>query len=151
MRRINRVFFIVAIAVMAAAGVSHAYVRGGGWWGVGERYGKTYDPKTVATIKGKVESVERFTPLKGMSEGVHLMVRTDSGTIDVHLGPSWFVDNQQMKFGANDTVEVRGSTVTFDGKPAMIAAEVKKNGQTLTLRDDKGVPVWAGKGRRQAP
>lgn len=41
-------------------------------------------------------------------------------------------------------MEVTGSRVTFDGKPAIIAAEVKKGGETLKLRDEKGRPVWSG-------
>jgi len=146
----NRGFFIVVLvlAVAMTASVSQAYMRGGRWWG--GKYGKMYDPKTVETIKGTIESVGRFTPLKGMSQGVHLMVKTDTETIDVHLGPSWYVDRQKMKFEANDAVEVTGSRVTFDGKPAIIAAEVKKGEETLKLRDASGVPAWAGRGGRQA-
>jgi len=34
--------------------------------------------------------------------------------------------------------------VAFDGKPAIIAAEVKKGDSTLVLRDSAGIPPWAG-------
>jgi hypothetical protein len=34
--------------------------------------------------------------------------------------------------------------VTFEGKPAIIAAEIKKGDETLRLRDDAGVPAWSG-------
>ena len=43
-----------------------------------------------------------------------------------------------------DRVEVKGSRITFQGKPAIIAAEITKDGQTLTLRDASGMPVWRG-------
>jgi hypothetical protein len=43
-----------------------------------------------------------------------------------------------------DKATVRGSRVSIDGKPAIIAAEVTKDGQTLRLRDDNGLPLWAG-------
>jgi hypothetical protein len=43
---------------------------------------------------------------------------------------------------------VRGSRITFEGKPAIIAAQVKKGDRSLTLRDDSGVPAWSGQGRR---
>lgn len=45
-------------------------------------------------------------------------------------------------------MQVRGSRITFEGKPAIIAAEVTKDGRTLQLRGTNGVPVWAG-GRGQ--
>jgi hypothetical protein len=45
-------------------------------------------------------------------------------------------------------IEVRGSRVTFEGKPALIAAEVMKGDGTLRLRDQDGYPAWAGWRRR---
>jgi hypothetical protein len=36
----------------------------------------------------------------------------------------------------------------FEGKPALIAAKVTKDGEILTLRDVSGVPVWSGWRRR---
>ncbi len=151
MTRIKRGILILVpvIALTLTAFTAQAYRRGGGWWGYGSKYGKMYDPKTVETVSGTVESVKMFTPMKGMSRGVHLMVKTDKETLDVHLGPSWYVDKQKVRFEANDAVEVRGSRVTFNGKAAIIAAEVKKGGETLKLRDDNGVPVWARRGRRR--
>jgi hypothetical protein len=41
-------------------------------------------------------------------------------------------------------VEVKGSRITFEGKPAIIAAEIKKGEETLKLRDENGFPVWSG-------
>ena len=105
---------------------------------------RMYNPQTVETISGVVVSVDKFGGMKGMSQGVHAVVKTDTETISVHLGPAWFIDNQESKIGPNDRVEVRGSRITFEGKPAIIAAEVTKDGQTLTLRDASGVPVWRG-------
>ena len=101
-----------------------------------------YNPQTVETISGVVVSVGKFDGMKGMSQGVHAVVKTDTETISVHLGPAWFIDNQETKISPNDRVEVKGSRITFEGKPAIIAAEVTKDGQTLTLRDATGMPVW---------
>jgi hypothetical protein len=79
-----------------------------------------------------------------MSSGVHLMLKTEKEAISVHLGPAWYIENQDVKIEPKDSVEIKGSRVTFGGKPAIIAAEVKKGGETLTLRDDAGLPVWSG-------
>ncbi len=45
-------------------------------------------------------------------------------------------------------IEVKGSRITFAGKPAIIAAEIKKGEQILTLRDKNGFPAWSGWRRR---
>lgn len=47
-----------------------------------------------------------------------------------------------------DKVEVTGSRITFQDKPAIIAAEVKKGDEILKLRDGNGFPAWAGWRRR---
>jgi hypothetical protein len=36
----------------------------------------------------------------------------------------------------------------FEGKPALIAARITKDGEILTLRDVNGIPVWSGWRRR---
>jgi hypothetical protein len=122
--------------------------RGGAGWGRGGAYNRLYDPKTVETVSGKVVRIERITPMAGMGQGVHLVLETDGGTIPVHLGPAWYVERQDTTVAPNDHVEVKGSRVTFDAKPAIIAAQVRKGERTLVLRDDAGIPVWAGWRRR---
>ena len=107
-----------------------------------------YDPKTVETISGVVEKIEKITPMKGMSYGVHVLVKTEKETIDIHLGPGWYIENQDVKIMSGDKVEVTGSRITFQDKPAIIAAEVKKGDEILKLRDENGFPAWAGWRRR---
>ena len=122
--------------------------KGQGGWGMGTRYSGMYDSKTVETINGEVISVDTFTPMKGMSSGVHLMVKTDKGTLSVHLGPAWYIENQDVTIELKNKVEIKGSRITYDGKPAVIAAEIKKGDEILQLRDDKGYPLWSGWRRR---
>jgi len=122
--------------------------KGSGGWGMGMQYSKMYNPKTVETITGVVVSVDEITPMKGMSHGVHMILKTDKENITVHLGPSWYIENQDIKIEPKDKVEVKGSRITFEGKPAIIAAEVKKGNEILKLRDEKGFPVWSGWRRR---
>jgi hypothetical protein len=124
--------------------------RGEAGWGRGGPYNRLYDPKTVETVTGDVVRVERMTPRVGMSQGVHVVLDTGGGkTIDVHLGPAWYIERQNTTIAPNDHLEVTGSLVTFDKKAAIIAAKIRKGKRTLVLRDDAGVPVWAGWRRRQ--
>ena len=75
------------------------------------------------------------------------MLQTDKETIAVHLGPAWYIDKQTPKIETNDTITVTGSRVTIDGKPAIIAAQVKKGNEVLKLRDENGIPAWSRAGR----
>lgn len=122
--------------------------RGSGGWGPGASYCRMYNPNTIETIGGEVTSVDKITPLDGMFYGVHLMVKTDKETVSVHLGPGWYIENQDIMIEPNDKVEVTGSRITFDGKSAIVAAEVKKGDEVLVLRDKNGFPAWSGWRRR---
>lgn len=119
-------------------------MRGSGGWGPGHHYSRMYNAQTVETLSGEVVSVDTITPSRGMSQGVHLTLKTAKETISVHLGPSWYIDNQDMQIQPGDKIEVKGSRISFAGKPAIIAASVKKGNEVLTLRDDKGFPAWSG-------
>jgi hypothetical protein len=142
------------ISVMIAASlvliVSTAYAgpwkgwRGSGGWGVGSQYNRMYNPATVENVSGVVESVDEIKPMKGMNSGIHIMLKTDKETISVHVGPEWYIERQDVKLEKGDKIDVKGSRVTFSGKPAIIAAEVKKDDSTLVLRDGSGIPAWAG-------
>lgn len=142
---------VIGLIFASLAFTTAAFAQNGtgqGGWGANSRYGRLYTPATVETIVGEVISVDKFTPVHGMSTGVHLMVKTDKETISVHLGPAWFIEKQSFKIEPKDKVEVTGSRITFDGKPAIIAAEVIKDGQVMKLREGNGVPVWSGWRRR---
>jgi len=121
---------------------------GSGGWGRGSQYNRMYDTTTVETVSGEVVSVERITPMRVMCYGLHLVVKTEKETLSVHLGPGWFIENQEIKIDAKDKVEIKGSRIIYEEKPALIAAEVKKGDEILKLRDESGFPVWAGWRRR---
>ena len=106
---------------------------------------RVYDPATVTTVAGTVEQVEKIA--RGNHNGVHLTLTTSAGSVQVHLGPDFYLDKQAVKIAKGDQVEVTGSKVTFQGSPAIIAQTVKKGDAVLTLRDAAGVPAWAGQGR----
>lgn len=92
---------------------------------------------------GEVVSVEKLTR-RGGAGGVHMMLKTEKETIAVHLGPSWYLQ-PHLPIAAKDHVEVRGSRVTYHGRPTIVVAELKKGDQTLELREDDGRPLWRGK------
>lgn len=111
--------------------------------------GPRYDASTEATVSGTVESIEQVTGRGGGGGrrgpgGTHLQLKTSAETLDVRLGPSAFLSEQKIAIAKGDTLEVVGSRVTIDGKPALIAKSVKKGDQVWTLRDSAGLPLWRG-------
>jgi hypothetical protein len=146
MKRLSIVTAVMTVLALNTAGASPQEIawKGGGGWGHRGGYGRVYNPQTVETIAGEVVTVDRFTPAKGMSHGVHLTVRTDKEAISVHLGPSWYIENQDVKILPKDKIEVKGSRVTYEGKPAIVAATLTKGNEQLVLRDAAGFPVWSG-------
>jgi hypothetical protein len=143
---------VAAVSILALLFAVDSYAQmgpgfkwhGSGGWGMGTPYQRQYDPAKVETINGTVEAVEMVTPMKGMYKAVALMVKTGSETIAVHLGPEWYIGRLDVKILKGDTVEVKGSRISFAGKPAIIAAEIKKGDTVLVLRNEAGIPVWAG-------
>lgn len=108
-----------------------------------------YDPKTETTIQATVEEVKQITGNRGWS-GTHLMVRTETGTLEVHVGPAAYIASQQFSFAKGDKIEVTGSKVKLQDGDVLLAREITKDGKSLVLRDAQGFPKWAG-GRRGQP
>ncbi len=139
-------FLVVTSAVFAQGGMHRG--AGSGGWGMNSAYTRMYNPKTVETIHGTVDRIDEVSPQKGMSQGVHLTVKTEKGPVSVHLGPAWYLRNQDVIIKTGDQVEITGSQIEFNGKPAIIAKQVVKGDDVLTLRDDTGTPAWSGWRRR---
>ncbi len=136
MKRLNA----VAIAVI---------VVGVGWVALAQaqRGARNYNPQTEVTVKGTVEEVQQQAGRRGWA-GTHLLLKTDAGSLPVHVGPSAYIAKQQFSFAKGDQIEVLGSKVSLNGSETLLAREITKEGKTLVLRNPQGIPEWAGGGRR---
>ncbi len=107
---------------------------------------KIFDPNTMRTIEGKLVKVAPvLEPVFGMT--LHLLVYTGQKQIQrVYLGPTWYIvgAGPERRLKAGDAVTVRGSQVTLDDKPYIIATTVKRGNRVLRLRNNDGVPAWVG-------
>ena len=140
MRKSVLLALLVAVPALSLA-------QGGPPPGKGPGAMRLYDPATVVTLTGSVVGETRVDRGMGHS-GVHLLVKSAEGEIPVHLGPDFWVDKQTVKFAKGDEITVKGSKISFEGKPAIIAESVTKGASTLVLRDAKGVPAWSGQGKK---
>jgi hypothetical protein len=122
--------------------------QGNGGWTNNNSYSRLFNPATIVEIKGTITTIEKIIPTKGMSNGIHLTIKTDKTEYySIHLGPEWYLDKQAIKYSAGDVIVVTGSKITYENAPTIIAVSVRKGNNILKLRDKKGFPVWSGSGQ----
>jgi hypothetical protein len=137
-----RILKLLSIGIVIAAVATSAYAQAGG-----RRGGGNYNPATETTVTGTVDDIKNMpSPGRG-GGGLHLIVAAPSGSIAVHVGPAAFVASKKVTFAKGDAVTVVGSRVTMAGQEVIIAREITKGDQVLTLRDAKGFPLWSRAGR----
>jgi hypothetical protein len=118
--------------------------------------GPAYDTTSEATFKGTVADVKtgrsalywlsRIHTLGLGHTGVQekqLLLRTDTGTVEIHLGPTAFLTEKKVEIREGDTLEVSGSRVTIGESQVVLAREIRKGDSTWTLRDATGQPLWS--------
>jgi len=154
---VGLVVIALAVATAAFAQPWQGWKNCGGWCGQegmmgagpgggpGGGTGRMYDPAKAETLKGEVTAVETFGGGRRMGAGIGLRLKTSSGEQFVHLGPQWYIEQQgETPIKAGDAVEVTGVKAARGGKDIFIAGMVKKGDAVLKLRDDAGIPAWAG-------
>ena len=125
----------LSLAIASLAAVAHA-----------QSGRPNYNPATETTMTGTVDSI-RTLPSQGKGGGgLHLILTAANGPVEVHVGPVAFVSSKNMTFAKGDAVTVLGSKVTMAGQDVLLAREITKGNQVLTLRAATGVPLWAGRG-----
>ena len=102
---------------------------------------RLYNIKKIITIKGTISKIDIICPIKGMGYGSVLILKSDKGTINIHLGPRWYIE-QNVKIQKGDKIEVTGSKVKYGKKEFIIAAKIINKKKSVELRDGKGNPVW---------
>jgi len=133
---------LLSLSIVIAGLATTAYAQAGACCG-----GGPYNSATETTLSGTIDSVQS-PAASGRGPGVHFVLTVASGSIEVHVGPAWFVESKNVPFTKGDEVTVVGSKATMAGTDVLIAREIKKGDHVLTLRDAQGIPQWAGRGGR---
>ena len=102
---------------------------------------RTYIPNAFETINGEVIEVYEAIS-QSYRAGLHLLVKTNEETLDVHLGPISYIERQNFLFEPGDVLKIKGDLLDDSQIPTMTAIEVTKGNDTLTLRDEDGFPMW---------
>src|ERR1039458_809997 len=93
----SRVGFSIAVVALLVSAT---------WAQKAHNTGPKYDPTKEMTIKGVVDEVRE---IPGEFEGLHLVVKTDSKTVLVHVAPSGFLKEIDTSFSKGDQVMVVGA------------------------------------------
>ena len=117
----------LAMAFMAASALAQAPLK--------------YDPAAETKLKGVVEEF-KFVPPTGGKPVAYLVVKSGEDSVQVFLAPKSFLDNMGATFKTADAVEITGCKVKQDGADVILAREVAKGDDVLTLRFKDGKPAW---------
>ena len=121
---------------MAGDAVAQGRMRGG-------QGPANYSVAAEVTVKGTVEDLK-----PGPQQGMHVMLETSDATLELALGPSWYQTQKKYEIAKGDQLDVIGAKSTVDGRDVLLVREIKKGAETMTFRDAKGFPMWAGRGRQ---
>ena len=129
----SEILFVVAVFVLATSGA----------WGQHppKSTGPKYDAAHEVKVKGVIEDIRE---VPGEFEGTQLVVKVDTKTVIVHVAPADFLKEIETSFNKGDEVSVVGAKDPDATGDEILAREITDGSNTATLRDDKGVPIWAG-------
>ncbi len=111
------------------------------WAQTASKTGPKYDVKNEVKVKGVIEETREVS---GQFEGTLLVVKTDSKTVMVRVAPAAFLKEIDTSFNKGDQIEVVGCKAPDATEDEILAREITVGQNTTTLRDNKGVPIWAG-------
>jgi hypothetical protein len=133
--------FVLSIGILAGARATEPPAR--------KRPAPLYRVDRELTLSGRVKSVV-IRAARGELPGEHLTLATAQGTVDVQLGPprSRVVEDYELRAG--DEVQVTGSLINYRGGSVMLARQLKRGAQVMTVRSKRGYPVASRGGRGRA-
>lgn len=135
-RNIPAVLFMLAASAVVSYG--------------GQNVGAFYNVDKEVRVEGRVEAVA-FEP-RYKDNARFLMVRVVADRTGeeyrVEVGPDWFFSRDIHQ---GEKVRVVGSLVAdAGGGTVLIARELRFRGETVTVRDARGFPMWRG-GLKRGP
>jgi len=133
------IFILFALGVLTGASATLSRSQGGGRI----HLSNLYNPGTVQTVQGEVLTLGKTLSGNGRDYCLNLTLSTAKEKILVITEPERYSVTQNHRVSPKEKLEVTGSRITLLGKPAIIAAEIKKPDAVIRLRDPSGRPAWA--------
>jgi DNA/RNA endonuclease YhcR with UshA esterase domain len=101
-----------------------------------------YATANEITTSGTVDDVQEFFCPVSEDRGTHLVLKTDRGTMLVHVSIARFMRDHQLTLNRGDRLQVTGAKVRFQGKEGLIARQIIRGEEVFSFRDASGRPLW---------
>jgi len=100
-----------------------------------------YNKATVGSFTGVVTGISTHTGRRGTPR-TRATLKTKDGIVEIHVGPTSFLNEKGLYLAAGDAVAVIGSKVKENAGELVIVRQVTKGEQILLLRNEEGRPLW---------
>jgi len=124
-------YAIVTVPLSAATSATHSKPAAG--------FHPDYNAAREMTLTGTIQEVVSKHVL-GSPVGLHLLVASEKGTVDVHVG-SYITKDTRAALHAGLPIQVVGATETLRGQQYLLARQITFGGRTVTLRSATGYMV----------
>jgi len=104
------------------------------------KLGPVRAPGQLISISGEILKLENLDASPDAQ--VRAILAVGKEQVLVRLGPASFVLQQGVLLAPRDRVIVEGSLATADGAQGLVAVEILRKKDKLTLRDSNGAPLW---------
>jgi len=98
-----------------------------------------YDVAREVTLVGTVQSYS--AAVQAAPLGPHVILRTNQGTVDVHLGNARLLAASHFTIQTGDTLRIIGEEMAYGTGTQFVARIVQKGTQALTVRSVRGIPL----------
>lgn len=106
---------------------------------------RLYDKSTIDTITGKITKIDTVKAGFGRFPGVLLNLQNKTRETKVYISPVWYLNDQKLQFSIGESLTITGSRIIYQDNPLIIAKEFRYKKKKIIIRDNNGIPVWAGK------
>ena len=98
-----------------------------------------YDVNREVSLLGTVVKYEPASDAPPL--GAHVLLQTQSGQVDVHLGNAKLLQARHLELNAGDSVRIIGEDLAYGGGKIFAARIVQKGTQAVAVRNTRGFLV----------
>jgi hypothetical protein len=102
----------------------------------------SYNTAAETKVAGVIQDVSEFFCPVSDDQGMHVLLKSDSGNLLIHVAPARFLRGQEIRFSPGQQLEVVGAQVKFQGRDSLLARQITRGNELIVLRDHSGKPVW---------
>ncbi len=107
-----------------------------------KNYSRPFDPEKLQEVTGTILEVFRAKESSYDTKGIILLLDVEDEIMEVHVGPTWYVDHQVRSFKTGEEITVTGSMISYRGEEILVVQQLEKGKKQYRFRDDEGSPYW---------